>query len=165
MWKFPLKTTRTWIGMTCRFEICPISWPEGLGTPDSGDLRHVIDPPPLLMRKQPVVGSAKTCKDLKESTPSDWIGKISRHSLPGANLVIEQIQLQDNPRNYTSTNHPSTIRHFVAQLPYCHEEIYDIPRNFPTLLTGLWVKSSANHTKICKNYPFICRSFFLVFTY
>ena len=29
--KFLLKTTRTWLGMTYQFEICPISWPEGLG--------------------------------------------------------------------------------------------------------------------------------------
>ena len=30
---------------------------------------------PMLMRKQSVVGSALTCKDLKESTPSDWSEK------------------------------------------------------------------------------------------
>ena len=52
------------------------------------------------MRKQPVDDSASKWKDLKESTPSDSNEKISRHSLPRANLENEQIQLQDNPRNY-----------------------------------------------------------------
>ena len=64
------------------------------------------------MRKQSVVGSALTWKDMKESTPSDWNEKISRHSHPGANLEIEQI-------------HPFNYKEFVAQQPYCHEEIYE----------------------------------------
>ena len=55
---------------------------------------------PLLMGKRPVDGSALKGKDLKESTPSDCNEKISRHSLPRANLENELIQFQDNPQNY-----------------------------------------------------------------
>ena len=74
--------------------------PPDFEVPDPHPANLACDWLPLLMGKQPVDGLASKWKDLKESTPSDCNEKISHHLLPRANLENEQIQLQDNPRNY-----------------------------------------------------------------